>query len=169
MEKFASRVGIYAYVGYACPAFHERVKLFSYQASSSLVGKSSFVRVERLKSHDHWAYHQPGTIGQALSEPEYVEAVSFSNELEYLTRADFLQKIENNFDVNILFNLSTLTEMIVESCEESSKSCHSSWFLDEYRRMRRETNNREQEQEEVLYYFSCIQLFCNIIIYPGLL
>lgn len=162
LEKLAVKIGIYAYIGYACPAFHKRTDLFSYQISSSLTVKSSFVGIPRLHRHDHWAYYQPGTIGKALSEPEYVEDRPFQDEINNLVREDLFIKLKSDENPDIAKNLEILSAAAIESCQESSKCWQAEWFLDEYRKMRRERNNRDQEREEVIYYFSIVQLFCTI-------
>lgn len=157
LQTLASRIGNSAYIGYASPAFHKRADLFSFQASSNLINKASFVGVLHLKGHDHWAYCQPGAVGQALSEPEYVEGSPFSNEIEYLTRADFFEKLVSADNPDIVKNLSILSEAIVESCQESSKYWRGEWFLNENYQIQ-----NTLDQKQAVRYFSTIQLFCNI-------
>lgn len=161
LEKLAAKIGIYAYIGYACPAFHKRTELFLYQTSSSLTTKSSFVAVSHLHDHDHWAYYQPGTIGQALSEPEYIEARAFQYEINDLVRVDFLEKLVNDDNPDFVQNLSMLSEMIVESCQESSKYWRSESFLNVYYEIHDMLEDM-LEIEQPIWYFSSIHLFCNI-------
>jgi len=51
-EKLLNR----AFIGYASPAFYKLEELYQHAIKSQLVSRSSFIKVNRLRGHNYWAY-----------------------------------------------------------------------------------------------------------------
>lgn len=113
LSKLKSKLDNRAFVVYGCSAFHTLKELYNHIKSKSIVENSTFVKVERLNNHSKWIYDKPGSVGIAMSEPEWVDGPDLFEEIKS-TVANF--DVENDNPEN---NLNILYNAIVETCEEN--------------------------------------------------
>ncbi|WP_438711024.1 hypothetical protein ACSTS3_21180 [Aquimarina muelleri] len=120
-----------AFVAYGCAAFHHYNDLFTHTENGVLVQNSTFIKVERLDGHHKWIYDQPGSVGFAMSEPEFIKDNNLFDEIEKTVET---YEIENDNPSN---NLKVLSSIIIEICEESDqKSFLAKEILNRYQRNR---------------------------------
>tara|TARA_B110001450_G_scaffold246986_1_gene261563 strand:+ start:90 stop:953 length:864 start_codon:yes stop_codon:yes gene_type:complete len=127
--KLKRKLGNRAFVAYGCAAFHHYDDLFAHTENGTLIENSTFVNVERLYGHHKWIYDQPGSIGFAMSEPEFIEDNNLFDEIEKSIKTF---EIEND---NPSINLKALSNVIIEICEESDqKSALENEILNRYQK-----------------------------------
>jgi hypothetical protein len=84
LEAVAKRLANRAVVLYASAAFGTLDELFKYSEDGKIAQNSSFIAADRLAGHQSWNYDQPGTSGVACSDPERIDAPSFSETIASL-------------------------------------------------------------------------------------
>ena len=118
-----------AFVAYGCAAFHRYADLFVHTENRTLVENSTFISVEKLDGHHKRIYDQPGSVGFAMSKPEFIRGENLFDEIE--KTVDTFE-IENDNPSN---NLKALSRMIIEVCSESDpKSVLANEILNRYQR-----------------------------------
>ena len=136
--KLKKKLSNRAFVAYGCAAFHHYNDLFAHITNGTLVENSTFVKVERLKGHHKWIYDQPGSIGFAMSEPEFIKDNYLFDEIEKSIKT-FAIETDNPSN-----NLKVLSNAIIEICEESDqKSALSNEILNRYQGNRKAIDSDE--------------------------
>lgn len=164
LENLARKVGNRAFISYASPAFYKLTELYRHTLNSRLVSQSTFIRVIRLEGHRHWAYFKPGTSGQALSEPEFIQEEPFVDELGRLARVDEAWKSQNDAKNSISLiteDLRELAEAIRAVCVEESKY-QTPFSRDVIEWMDIMESSWDKETHATIRYFSTIQVFCSV-------
>ncbi len=115
LSKLKRKLRNRAFVAYGCAAFHRYDELFAHTENGTLVENSTFINVERLVGHHKWIYDQPGSVGFAMSEPEFIKDNNLFDEIEKTVETF---EIENDNPSN---NLKALSSAIIEICEESDE------------------------------------------------
>jgi len=164
LEMLANKVRDRAFIGYASPTFYKLKDLYQHTVQSHLVSKSNFIKVNRLKGHNHWAYYQPGTHGQALSKPEFIEERPFSEELKQLAIQDNeWESKKDAMDHSELAtsNLQELFSNIRAVCIETS--LQDNYYSEEVLRRMRQMQYSEEDTHAAVLFFSNIRAFCSVL------
>lgn len=155
LEKVSHNLSRKALVIYAAPAFHTLDELYNHTEAQTVVENSSFVKVDRLRNHKHWSYHQAGTSGIAHSEPEFIEDIPLYSMIERLAE----ESVEEN--QSAYENLRYLHEVAVEACQEiQAHNPIAKYYLRLHGRLMR--LDELYEVEESIHY-SSFNLFCHVV------
>lgn len=164
LENLGDIVGNRAFIGYASPAFHKLAQLYKHTIHSSLISHSSFIQSTHLNGHRHWAYSQPGTSGQALSVPKFINQEPFDSELERLAYQDHEWKAKNEHRGNLVLITEGLHELAhaiytVSFEENTNKDPFSKYVIECIKDM---DASWDKETHSAIRDFSIIQVFCSI-------
>jgi hypothetical protein len=154
-----------AYIGYASPSFYRVSDLYQAIIRSSVISKSNFISVSRLSGHEYWTYSQPGTSGQALSEPEDIKEEAFDQRISWLAGMDeefrYMQDIARVEEAARAdtrgSNLSELVRVIINACYEQRKNEYCNEFITWLERM-----DSLKNIDNLIKDFMRVQFFCSI-------
>ena len=155
LEKLTDKLRRKALVIYASPAFNTLDELYDFTEGQEIVENTSFVKVERMRTHSKWNYNQPGTVGVATSEPEFISEQPFQHLVE-------LEREKNsNTDNNDYESLYILHNSAIRVCEELKESNPiARYYLRINGRLNRISDSFEYEES---IHFLGFSIFCNIV------
>lgn len=123
LEKLEKELSDDALVIYAAPLFHEQHQLYNHTSNQTIVNNSTFPKASTLKGHTKWYYDQPGIIGVANPDYEFINEENLINQLQ-LKRNEMGGFIRNNS----LNNLQIILKAIQSVVESRSNDFQASRF-----------------------------------------
>src|SRR5690606_33988719 len=99
-------------------AFHTYDELYENIEKNSLIGNSTFIKVEYLSGHNSWYYNKPGSSGIAASKPAFISNGDLFEEISKLSKEIELSEKEEN----PTYNLKYLSNNIISICEREENN-----------------------------------------------
>ncbi|WP_156820540.1 hypothetical protein [Thioalkalivibrio thiocyanodenitrificans] len=157
LETLAAHVGSKGLVCYAAAAFHRLSQLYGHIRSRNIVENSTFPEAQQLSGHSKWNYCEPGNVGVANVEPEFIEGLPLLNRLEALS-----SELANEPDEKFRRNLKVLANSVNACAEEASseQEARAALFFQRLSAISVSLDAISGENADALLDFLTVQAFC---------
>ena len=123
LEQLETELSGDALVVYAAPVFHKQQELYNHTSNQTIVDHSTFPKASTLKGHSKWYYDQPGIVGVANPDFEFINEEPLMNQIQ--SKRSETGDFNDN---NVINNLQMISKAIRSVVENRSNDFQASRF-----------------------------------------
>lgn len=157
LEQLEKELSGDALVIYAAPVFHKQQELYNHTSNQTIIDNTTFPKASSLKGHSQWYYDQPGIVGVANPDFEFINEKNLLSQVQSMR--DETGSFRNDDDINNLQRISRAVRSVVEN---RSNDFQASQFAFNNELINNEIERWGQQETKGLIDFMQIETFAYL-------